>query len=177
MSWIDSIAAPFKKLFKQFQPLFRKKISNCLAILSLNFSKILSNFQPHSKIQLLIKNTKCTHQLSKLLLISKRSPKEWDTIEMNNILKFQQNSWTINRHHIKFKFSFKLGLGFSWLMQRVGPLPPQQHMAEKHQQITAKSILGKTKVERVDFALPHNLTLPIFYLCCPLLESTKPYSS
>ena len=115
--------------------------------------------------------------LSKLLLISKRFPKELDTIEINNILKFQQNSWTTNRHHIKFKFSFKLGLGFSWLMQRVGPLPPQQHMAEKHQQITAKSILGKTKVERVDFALPHNLTLPIFYLCCPLLESTKPYSS
>ena len=115
-----------------------------------------------------------TQQLSKLLLISKRSPKELDTIEMNNILKFQQNSWTTNRHHIKFKFSFKLGLGFSWLLQRVGPLPPQQHMAEKHQQITAKSILGKTKVERVDFALPHNLTLPIFYLCCPLLESTNP---
>ena len=50
-------------------------------------------------------------------------------------------------------------------MQRVGPLPPQQHMAEKHQQITANSLLGKTKVERLDFALPHNLTLPIFYLC------------
>ena len=118
-----------------------------------------------------------TQQLSKLLLISKRSPKELDTIEMNNILKFQHNSWTINRDHIKFKFSFKLGWGFLWLMLRVGPLPPQKHMAKKHQQITAKSILGKTKVERVDFALSHNLTSPIFYLCCPLLESTKPYSS
>ena len=138
-------------------------------------------YPPHSRalqfVERINANFFTTHQLSKLLLISKRFPKELDTIEMNNILKFQQNSWTTNRHHIKFKFSFKLGLGFSWLMQRVGPLPPQQHMAEKHQQITAKSILGKTKVERVDFALPHNLTLPIFYLCCPLLESTKPYSS
>ena len=72
-----------------------------------------------------------TQQLSKLLLISKRSPKELDTIEMNNILKFQHNSWTINRDHIKFKFSFKLGWGFLWLMLRVGPLPPQKHMAKK----------------------------------------------
>ena len=118
-----------------------------------------------------------TQQLSKLLLISKRSPKELDTIEMNNILKFQHNSWTINRDHIKFKFSFKLGWGFLWLMLRVGPLPPQKHMAKKHQQITAKSILGKTKVEGVDFALPRNLTLPFCCLCCPLVETTRPYSS
>ena len=118
-----------------------------------------------------------TQQLSKLLLISKRSPKELDTIEMNNILKFQHNSWTINRDHIKFKFSFKLGWGFLWLMLRVGPLPPQKHMAKKHQQINAKSKLGKTKVEGVDFALPRNLTLPFCCLCCPLVETTRPYSS
>ena len=114
-----------------------------------------------------------TQQLSKLLLISKRSPKELDTIEMNNILKFQHNLWTINRDHIKFKFSFKLGWGFLWLMLESWSITP----TEKHQKINEKSILGKTKVEGVDFALPRNLTLPFCCLCCPLVETTRPYSS
>ena len=72
-----------------------------------------------------------TQQLSKLLLISKRSPKELDTIEMNNILKFQHNSWTINRDHIKFKFSFKLGWGFLWLMLESWSITPTEAHGKK----------------------------------------------
>ena len=109
-------------------------------------------------------------QLSKLQWISKTFGKEFESIEINNISKFHQNWWTINRDHTKFKFSSKVGLGFFWLMLRVGPFHPQQHMAEKHQKITAQSILGKTNVERVAISVPQNLALPIFYLCCPLLQ-------
>ena len=94
-----------------------------------------------------------TQQLSKLLLISKRSPKELDTIEMNNILKFQHNSWTINRDHIKFKFSFKLGWGFLWLMLRVGPLPPQKHMAKKAPTNNCKKYIGQNKSGRSGLCL------------------------
>ena len=49
-------------------------------------------YPPHSKALQFVERINAkfftTHQLSKLLLISKRSPKELDTIEMNNILKF-----------------------------------------------------------------------------------------
>ena len=130
-------------------------------------------YPPHSRalqfVERINENFSTTHQLIKLLLISKRFPKELDTIEMNNILKFQQNSWTTNRDHIKFKFSFKLGLGFSWLMQRVGPLPPQQHMAEKHQQITAKSIrIGQNKSGKSGLCLA---TQPYIANFLPVLSS------
>ena len=113
-------------------------------------------YPPHSRALQFVERINAifftTHQLSKLLLISKRSPKELNTKEMNNILKFHQIWWTTNWHHIKFRFPFKLGLGFSWLMHR-GPLPTQQHMAENYQlQITANSLFGKTKVEWVYFA-------------------------
>ena len=41
----------------------------------------------------------------------KSFPKESDIIEINNIFQLHQDSWTINRDYIKFKFSFKVGLG------------------------------------------------------------------
>ena len=109
-----------------------------------------------------------TQQLSKLLLISKRSPKELDTIEMNNILKFQHNSWTINRDHIKFKFSFKLGWGFLWLMLRVGPLPPQKHMAKKAPTNNCKKYIGQNKSGKSGLCLA---TQPYIANFLPVLSS------
>ena len=44
-----------------------------------------------------------------------------------------------------------------WIRLRGGPLLSHQYMAEKHKQITAHIILGKTKVERVNILVTHNL--------------------
>ena len=52
-----------------------------------------------------------TQQLSRLHWMLKSFPKESDIIEINNIFQLHQASWTINRDYIKFKFSFKVGLG------------------------------------------------------------------
>ena len=42
-----------------------------------------------------------TQQLSKLQWISKTFGKEFESIEINNISKFHQNWWTINRDHTR----------------------------------------------------------------------------
>ena len=94
-----------------------------------------------------------TQQLSKLLLISKRSPKELDTIEMNNILKFQHNSWTINRDHIKFKFSFKLGWGFLWLMLESWSITPTEAHGKKAPTNNCKKYIGQNKSGRSGLCL------------------------
>ena len=60
-----------------------------------------------------------------------------------------------------------------WIRLRGGPLLSHQYMAEKHKQITAHIILGKTKVERVNILVTHNLAwplLPSVGLCNALLD-------
>ena len=118
-----------------------------------------------------------TQQLSRLHWMLKSFPKESDIIKTNNIFKLHQASWTINRDYIKFKFSFKVGLGPWSIRLRVDPFITQQHVTEKHWKITAQCNLGKTIVERVDIFEPLNLLLPIFYHCCPLLQQTTHCSS
>ena len=73
-------------------------------------------YAPHSMVPLSFEWINSTifntHQLSKVLWSPKTSAKDWDIIEVDNISKFHPVSWTINRDHIQYKFSFKLGLGF-----------------------------------------------------------------
>ena len=72
---------------------------------------------------------------------------------MNNILKFQHNSWTINRDHIKFKFSFKLGWGFLWLMLESWSITPTEAHGKKAPTNNCKKYIGQNKSGRSGLCL------------------------
>ena len=147
--------------------IIRKSLIQCQLSISPKVNVALNNtnsksarslkYSPHSMALQFVERRNAifftTQQLSKLLLISKRSPKELDTIEMNNILKFQHNSWTINRDHIKFKFSFKLGWGFLWLMLESWSITPTEAHGKKAPTNKCKKYIGQNKSGRSGLCL------------------------